>query len=44
LEGLKELSSAEIQIHLNHQLQPVIFTPLSGLKMTYLTMPVQIRD
>jgi DNA polymerase-3 subunit beta len=44
LEGLKELSSAEIQIHLNHQLQPVIFTPLSGSKMTYLTMPVQIRD
>jgi DNA polymerase-3 subunit beta len=23
---------------------PVILTPLGGLKMTYLIMPVQIRD
>jgi DNA polymerase-3 subunit beta len=41
MEGLKELPSSEIQIHLNKSLTPVIFTPLGGLKMTYLAMPVQ---
>ena len=43
-EGLKELQSSEIQMHLNHSLTPVIFTPLGGSKMTYLAMPVQLRD
>jgi DNA polymerase-3 subunit beta len=41
IEGLKELPSSEIQMHLNKSLTPVIFTPLGGLKMTYLAMPVQ---
>lgn len=44
LEGLRELPSSEIQIHLNQSLTPVIFTPLSGVKMTYLAMPVQVRN
>lgn len=44
MEGLKELPSAEIQMHLNQSLTPVIFTPLGGLKMTYLAMPVQLRN
>jgi DNA polymerase-3 subunit beta len=44
MDGLKALSSSEITIHLNSPTQPVIFTPLSGLKMTYLAMPVQLRD
>jgi DNA polymerase-3 subunit beta len=44
LEGLKELPSTEIQMHLNQSLTPVIFTPLGGLKMTYLAMPVQLRN
>ncbi len=44
MEGLKELPSSEIQIHLNQALTPVIFTPLGGLKMTYLAMPVQLRS
>lgn len=44
MEGLKELPSSEIQMHLNQSLTPVIFTPLSGLKMTYLAMPVQLRS
>lgn len=44
MEGLKELPSTEIQIHLNQSLTPVIFTPLGGLKMTYLAMPVQLRN
>jgi DNA polymerase-3 subunit beta len=44
MEGLKELPSTEIQMHLNQNLTPVIFTPLGGLKMTYLAMPVQLRN
>lgn len=44
MEGLKELTSSEIQMHLNQSLTPVIFTPLSGMKMTYLAMPVQLRN
>ncbi|MDZ8030200.1 DNA polymerase III subunit beta [Nostoc sp. DedSLP04] len=44
MEGLKELPSSEIQMHLNQSLTPVIFTPLGALKMTYLAMPVQLRS
>lgn len=44
MEGLKELPASEIQMHLNQNLTPVIFTPLGGLKMTYLAMPVQMRS
>ncbi|MFM5891117.1 MAG: DNA polymerase III subunit beta [Dolichospermum sp.] len=44
MEGLKELPSSEIQMQLNQNLTPVIFTPLSGFKMTYLAMPVQLRN
>ncbi|MGH2414129.1 MAG: DNA polymerase III subunit beta, partial [Microcystaceae cyanobacterium] len=42
MDGLKALSTSEIQMQLNEGNQPVIFTPLGGLKMTYLVMPVQI--
>ncbi|KYC37513.1 DNA polymerase III subunit beta [Scytonema hofmannii PCC 7110] len=44
MEGLKALPSTEIQMQLNSNLTPVIFTPISGVKMTYLAMPVQIRN
>lgn len=44
MEGLKELSSTEIQVNVNQSLTPVIFTPLGGTKMIYLAMPVQIRQ
>lgn len=44
MEGLKELPSTDIQMHLNEKLTPVIFTPLGELKMTYLAMPVQVRE
>ena len=44
MEGIKALPSSEIQMQLNTNLSPVIFTPLGGLKMTYLAMPVQIRN
>jgi DNA polymerase-3 subunit beta len=44
LDGLKAIPSTEITMQLNENNQPVIFTPLGVLKMTYLVMPVQIRD
>ena len=44
MDGLKALPTSEIQMQLNGEKQPVIFTPLGGVKMTYLVMPVQIRD
>ena len=43
-DGIKAISSPEIKIQLNEWNQPVIFTPLSGLQVTYLVMPVQIRN
>ncbi|MEA5512327.1 DNA polymerase III subunit beta [Crocosphaera sp. UHCC 0190] len=42
MDGLKALPAKDIQIQLNEGNQPVIFSPLGGLKMTYLVMPVQI--
>ena len=44
MDGLKALSAAEIKMQLNEWNQPVIFSPLDGLQMTYLVMPVQIRN
>jgi DNA polymerase-3 subunit beta len=44
MDGLKALPSADISLQLNESTQPVIFSPLGGLKMTYLVMPVQIRS
>jgi DNA polymerase III subunit beta len=44
LDGLKALPTNEISMQLNDSNQPVIINPLGGLKMTYLIMPVQIRD
>lgn len=44
MDGLKALPAADIEMKLNEGNQPVIFTPLGGLKMTYLVMPVQIRS
>ncbi len=43
MEGLKAIPSNEIQLQLNEASNPVILTPLGGLKMTYLIMPVQLR-
>lgn len=44
MDGLKALSANDIKFQFNGATQPVITTPLSGLQMTYLIMPVQIRD
>jgi DNA polymerase III subunit beta len=44
MDGLKTLPTQEITISLNGPLEPVILTPLGGIKMTYLVMPVQLRS
>ena len=44
LDGLKVISCPEVQIQCNTSTSPSILTPLSGVKMTYLVMPVQIRS
>ncbi|MGD1952011.1 MAG: DNA polymerase III subunit beta [Leptolyngbyaceae cyanobacterium] len=44
LEGLRALPSAEVQLQSNSSTSPAILTPVSGLQMTYLVMPVQIRS
>ena len=44
LEGLRALPSAEVQLQCNSATSPAILTPVSGLQMTYLVMPVQIRS
>lgn len=44
MDGLKALPTTEIKMQLNEWNQPVIFSPLGGLQMTYLVMPVQIRS
>ncbi|NER93591.1 MAG: DNA polymerase III subunit beta [Symploca sp. SIO1B1] len=43
IEGLKTLSTDEIQMLVNEASTPVILTPLGGLKMTYLIMPIKIH-
>ncbi len=44
MDGLKALSTNEIKFQFNGVTQPVIATPVGGMQMTYLIMPVQIRD
>lgn len=44
IDGLKALPTSDIQIQMNAANTPVILTPLGGAKMTYLIMPVQLRN
>jgi DNA polymerase III subunit beta len=44
IDGLKILPTQDITISLNGPLEPVIIAPVGGVKMTYLIMPVQLRD
>ncbi len=44
LEGLKAIPTTEVQMQFNTSTSPAILTPVGGLKMTYLVMPVQIRS
>jgi DNA polymerase-3 subunit beta len=44
MEGLKVITTAEVQMQLNTATTPAIVGPLGGSKMTYLVMPVQVRS
>jgi DNA polymerase-3 subunit beta len=44
IDGLKAVNTGEIQLQLNTSTSPAVLTPLGSLKMTYLIMPVQIRN
>ena len=43
-DGLKAFSTSEVQMQCDTATSPAVLTPLGGLKMTYLVMPVQIRS
>jgi DNA polymerase-3 subunit beta len=43
LEGLKVFNTVDVQMQFNTSTSPAILSPLGGMKMTYLVMPVQIR-
>ncbi|QBQ73233.1 DNA polymerase III subunit beta [Nodularia phage vB_NspS-kac65v162] len=43
IEGLKAMNSTEAQIHYNYSRTAVAITPLSGLKMTYLIFPKEVK-
>jgi DNA polymerase III subunit beta len=42
LDALKVISASEIVMSINTSLTPVILTPLTGVKMTYLVMPLHL--
>ena len=44
LEGLKAFNTTDVQMQFNTSTSPAIVTPLGGMKMTYLVMPVQVRS
>ncbi len=44
LEALKAIPSQELEIQLNTADKPVVLSPLGGVKMTCLLMPIQIRS
>jgi DNA polymerase-3 subunit beta len=44
LEGLKNIPGNDVRIELNDPNTPVVLSPLGIGKMTYLVMPVQIRE
>jgi DNA polymerase III subunit beta len=43
-EGLKVMNTTEVQMNFNTSTSPVVVNPLGGGKMTYLTMPIQLRE
>lgn len=44
MDGLKVVSTGEVQMQLNTATSPAIISPVGGIKLTYLVMPVQIRS
>jgi DNA polymerase III subunit beta len=41
---LKTFSCTDVQLQLNTPTSPAVLTPLGSLKMSYLVMPVQVRN
>jgi len=44
IDGLKAFNSNDIRLQLNTATQPVIFQPVGGNNVTYLVMPVQLKN
>ena len=44
LDGLKSFNCTEVQLQCNAATSPAVLVPLGEAQMTYLVMPVQIRD
>lgn len=44
IDGLKAFNSNDIRLQLNAANQPVIFQPVGGNNVTYLVMPVQLKN
>jgi len=44
LEGLKAMSTSQVQMQLNSATAPVVFSPLGEDKWLYLVMPIQLRN
>jgi DNA polymerase-3 subunit beta len=44
MDGLKAISTSDVQIQLNTPTSPAVLSPIGTLKMTYLVMPVQVRN
>lgn len=44
MDGLKAVTSGDVQLQLNSATSPVVLSPLGAIKMIYLVMPVQIRS
>jgi DNA polymerase-3 subunit beta len=44
VDGLKAITTTDVQLQLNTPTSPAILSPNGGLKMTYLVMPVQVRN
>ena len=43
MDGLKAIPTTDVQLQTNTATSPAILSPIGGVKMTYLVMPVQIR-
>jgi len=44
LDGLKAISTAQVNILLNSATAPVVFSPIDGDQSLYLVMPILLRD
>jgi DNA polymerase-3 subunit beta len=44
IQGLKAFSSTDVVLRCNTPTSPAVIEAVSGLKMTYLLMPIQVRS